>query len=91
LIAKLGQGGRTQTQLHGMRSCDRLGVQEQQADHHALHILQLNVIGFSDQHGPLNPGRAQMQITDLAIFGEIDLRELVGLCFAHCLIFPHHF
>jgi hypothetical protein len=49
---------------------------KQQPAEHALHIFQLNVKGPVQKHRALNPLGAQMQITDLAVFGEIDFGQV---------------
>ena len=70
-----GEGACAQAQLHGVCTRHLGGGGEQQPSHHALHILQLNVVGLVDPHRTLDPGAVQVQITDVAVLGEMDLGQ----------------
>ena len=48
---------------------------EQQPGHHPLHVLQLDVERLVQQHRPLDPFGAQVQVADVAVVGEIDFGQ----------------
>ena len=56
---------------------------EEQPGHHALHVLELDVVGLFDEHGALYPGAGQVQVTNVAVFREVDFGQLCFLGGAH--------
>jgi hypothetical protein len=57
-------------ELHRRSAAPSRVGREQHPGHHALHILQFEIVGTGDAHAALNPGRAQMQMTHAVFFGK---------------------
>ena len=68
---KLGQGSGTQAQLHGLEVGHGFGGHPQQPTHHALDIVQMDLIRAVRPHRALNPVGAQVQIAHRAVVGKI--------------------
>jgi len=70
-MGEAAQGTGTQAQLHGalIGVVQVFGGQPQQHGQHALHVLQLHMLGPGDAHGPLHPGRAQVQVAHPVMLG----------------------
>ena len=75
-VAELGDGRRTQAQLHGVHSGHFSGVGKQQPAHHALHIFQVDIKRVANAHGALHPGRSQVQIAHVTIVRDADFGQL---------------
>ena len=56
LLWQNGDRGGAQAELHRVARASRRAAPQQQPGHHALHVVELDVVRLADAHRALHPG-----------------------------------